>query len=77
MDLPRGREAMNSSPVVQLLGISFYFSTDEARSIISELDSLTEAGQLLPSVLEGVRRDINMQLSQPYGGVVAANGASG
>jgi len=59
---------MNSSPVVQLLGINFYFSVDEAKSLISELDSLTQAGQLLPSVLEGVRRDINMQLSQQYGG---------
>jgi len=64
---------MNSSPVVQLLGINFYFSADESKAVVNELDSLTQSGQLLPSVLEGLRRDINMQLSQPYGGVASGS----
>ena len=63
---------MNSTPVIQLLGIQFYFSVDEATSLVSELESLIQGGQLLPSVLEGLRRDINMQLSQPYGGGFAS-----
>ena len=63
---------MNSIPVIQLLGIQFYFSVDESKNLIAELESLIQEGQLLPSVLEGLRRDINVQLSQPYGGGFAS-----
>jgi hypothetical protein len=63
---------MNSTPVIQLLGIQFYFSADEAQSLISELESLIQEGRILTSVLEGLRRDINIQLSQPYGGGFAS-----
>jgi len=63
---------MNSTPVTRLVGVSFRFTVEEANSIISELDSLTQAGQFLPPVLEAIRRDINMQLSQPYEGGIAS-----